>query len=274
MTRLQQAEVSHAMETSRRDVLEEAVQIVRRMLTEERTTFSGKHFQIPIPGIPDRGSTVQDLTLVPKPIAPIEVWQAVVGGMGTWLLTAVGASVVLLLRQPPRRPRHVAPPRPRGVLMLEVLDLRRDVPAASRAHPPGGRSRLGIDAPRGQHRAAPGVDRLVDGGRVIEVDTDGVFFVPLAPLSMPDAIVTAIADSVGFSFYGGDTPTQQLITYLSEQQTLLLLDNFEHLLDAAPFLSRIVDDCPRVKLLVTSRRVVKLRSARTSRRCDRESTQM
>ena len=60
-----------------REVFEESMEIVRRALSQETFSFDGKHFQIPVPGIPDRGSTVQDLTLVPRPIYPYEIWQAV-----------------------------------------------------------------------------------------------------------------------------------------------------------------------------------------------------
>ncbi len=45
--------------------------------TNDRSRSSGKHFQFPIPGIPDRGATVQQLTLVPRPLYPYEIWQAV-----------------------------------------------------------------------------------------------------------------------------------------------------------------------------------------------------
>ena len=60
-----------------REVFEESMEIIRRALTQESFSFDGKHFQIPIPGIPDRGETVQELTLIPKPIHPFEIWQAV-----------------------------------------------------------------------------------------------------------------------------------------------------------------------------------------------------
>ncbi len=60
-----------------REVFEESMEIVRRALTEESFSYQGKHFQIPLPGIPDRGSTVQSLTLVPRPLYPFEIWQAV-----------------------------------------------------------------------------------------------------------------------------------------------------------------------------------------------------
>ena len=54
----------------------------------------------------------------------------------------------------------------------------------------------------------------------IQVDrySDGVFFVPLAPLSSPGNIVTTIAEIVGFSFYGSDPPTQQLLNYFRERK--------------------------------------------------------
>ena len=60
-----------------REVFEESMEIIRQALTQERFSFSGKHFQIPVPGIPDRGATVQHLTLVPRPLYPFEIWQAV-----------------------------------------------------------------------------------------------------------------------------------------------------------------------------------------------------
>jgi alkanesulfonate monooxygenase SsuD/methylene tetrahydromethanopterin reductase-like flavin-dependent oxidoreductase (luciferase family) len=67
----------HDADTHNREVFEESMEIVRRALTEESFSFSGKHFQIPIPGIPDRGATVQEITLVPRPLHPFEIWQAV-----------------------------------------------------------------------------------------------------------------------------------------------------------------------------------------------------
>jgi alkanesulfonate monooxygenase SsuD/methylene tetrahydromethanopterin reductase-like flavin-dependent oxidoreductase (luciferase family) len=60
-----------------REVFEESMEIVRRALDNERFAFSGNHFTIPVAGIPDRGSTVQELTLIPRPVYPYEIWQAV-----------------------------------------------------------------------------------------------------------------------------------------------------------------------------------------------------
>jgi alkanesulfonate monooxygenase SsuD/methylene tetrahydromethanopterin reductase-like flavin-dependent oxidoreductase (luciferase family) len=60
-----------------REVFEESMEIVRMALANESFSYSGKHFQLPVPGIPDRGSTVQTLTLIPRPAYPYEIWQAV-----------------------------------------------------------------------------------------------------------------------------------------------------------------------------------------------------
>jgi alkanesulfonate monooxygenase SsuD/methylene tetrahydromethanopterin reductase-like flavin-dependent oxidoreductase (luciferase family) len=60
-----------------REVFGESMEVLRRALTQEKFSFHGEHFDIPAAGIPDRGSTVQELTLVPRPIYPFEIWQAV-----------------------------------------------------------------------------------------------------------------------------------------------------------------------------------------------------
>ncbi len=59
-----------------REWFEEAMEVVRMALTEERFSFTGKYFQFPVPGIPDRGTTVTELTLIPRPVYPFEIWQA------------------------------------------------------------------------------------------------------------------------------------------------------------------------------------------------------
>ena len=89
---------------------------------------------------------------------------------------------------------------------------------------------------------------------------DGVFFVPLAPLSSSDDIVTTIAENIGFSFYSNEPPKQQLIGFFRDQKVLLVLDNFEHLLDGAPLVADILQFAPQVKVLATSREKLNLSS--------------
>ncbi len=87
---------------------------------------------------------------------------------------------------------------------------------------------------------------------------DGVYFVPLQSLDSPDFIVSAIADALQFPFSPGVDPKQQLIQYLREKALLLVLDNFEHLLEGANLLTEILKAALEVKLLVTSREVLNL----------------
>ena len=70
-------EMSTELDRVNRELFEESMEIIKAAWWNERFSFSGKHFTLPPPGIPDRGSTVKDLTLIPKPIAPIDIWQAV-----------------------------------------------------------------------------------------------------------------------------------------------------------------------------------------------------
>ena len=106
-----------------------------------------------------------------------------------------------------------------------------------------GKTRLSLEAARMQ------VGRYVDG----------VFFVALAPLSSSGDMVTTIAENIGFSFYGANTPAQQLIDFLRERSMLLVLDNFEHLLDGASLIGDLVQVAPGIRVLTTSRERLNLR---------------
>jgi predicted ATPase/DNA-binding CsgD family transcriptional regulator len=95
--------------------------------------------------------------------------------------------------------------------------------------------------------------------KIVNAFPNVVFFVPLQPLTSPDFIVTAIADALRFSFYGGGDLKSQLLDFLREKHLLLLLDNFEHLMDGVDLLPEILEAAPGVKLLVTSRERLRLR---------------
>jgi alkanesulfonate monooxygenase SsuD/methylene tetrahydromethanopterin reductase-like flavin-dependent oxidoreductase (luciferase family) len=60
-----------------REVMDESMAVIRLALDNERFSFHGKHFDLPPAGIPDRGGTVQELTLIPRPRFPYEIWQAI-----------------------------------------------------------------------------------------------------------------------------------------------------------------------------------------------------
>lgn len=81
---------------------------------------------------------------------------------------------------------------------------------------------------------------------------DGVFFVPLAPLRSADDILTTIIDSLGFNFDDGDI-VEQMLNALQERSILLVLDNFEHLMDGTTLVVNIVNSVSNAKIMVTSR---------------------
>ena len=81
----------------------------------------------------------------------------------------------------------------------------------------------------------------------------GVFFISLAPLTSPDMIVTNIGTAIGFQFHEASEPQEQLLRYLREKQMLLVLDNFEHLIEGAGLISAILQAAPGIQILVTSR---------------------
>lgn len=92
---------------------------------------------------------------------------------------------------------------------------------------------------------------------------DGVYLVRLAPVTRPERVMPAIAEALGLreSAQGG-TLYDLLLEFLRERQTLLLLDNFEQVLDAAPQVADLLERCARVKVLVTSRAPLRIRGER------------
>ena len=60
-----------------RQIFEESLEIIKRAWTNERFSFRGEHFTLPADDIPDRGSNVEDLTLIPRPERPIDIYQPV-----------------------------------------------------------------------------------------------------------------------------------------------------------------------------------------------------
>ena len=88
--------------------------------------------------------------------------------------------------------------------------------------------------------------------------SDGVSFVPLSVISEPELVLPAIAQELGVRDMGARPLLAQLQAALGQQSLLLLLDNFEQVLAAAPPLSGLLSACPRLKLLVTSRAALRL----------------
>jgi predicted ATPase len=94
---------------------------------------------------------------------------------------------------------------------------------------------------------------------LLDAFTDGVCFVALAPISDPGLVASTMAQTLGVPETGGQPVAERLEEYLRERQMLLLLDNFEQVLEAAPLVAELLATAPRLKVLVTSRAVLHLR---------------
>src|SRR5437764_6117987 len=88
---------------------------------------------------------------------------------------------------------------------------------------------------------------------------DGVCFIQLAPVSDPALVVATIAGALGVKEIGERALFDLLKAYLRGKRRLLVLDNFEQVLAAAPELSDLLAGCPQLKILVTSRAVLHIR---------------
>ncbi len=85
---------------------------------------------------------------------------------------------------------------------------------------------------------------------------DGVHFVPLSPLNMPDEVVTAVAKALRLGFFKeGELPRRTLLDYIQSRNLLLVMDNYEHLLggNGAQLVGEMLQTAPRLKILATSR---------------------
>jgi predicted ATPase len=89
--------------------------------------------------------------------------------------------------------------------------------------------------------------------------TDGIYFIDLASSREPEAIPPAIARTVGLRETSDRPLMDDIKAQLRARTMLLLLDNFEQVASAAPMMWELLQDCPHLKLLVTSREALHLR---------------
>ena len=102
-----------------------------------------------------------------------------------------------------------------------------------------GKTRLALQVAQEQHEA---------GGFA-----DGVVFVPLEAVTDVGSIPLVVAAALGLELKGEEDASTVVIRFLSEKRLLLVLDNFERLLAGTPVVRELIDNCPRLKLLITTR---------------------
>jgi predicted ATPase len=92
--------------------------------------------------------------------------------------------------------------------------------------------------------------------------SDGVTVVALAPIMDPSLVASAVAQALGVLETGDVLLVDRLQAVLRDRRSLLVLDNFEQVVEAAPFLADLLGACPHLKMLVTSRMRLRLSSER------------
>jgi predicted ATPase len=97
---------------------------------------------------------------------------------------------------------------------------------------------------------------------VLDEFADGVFLVLLASISDPDLVPRLIVQALGIPEIGPHSELERLKNHLRDKQMLLVLDNFEQILAAAPQIAELLAACPFVKFLVTSRAPLRIRRER------------
>ena len=152
-----------------------------------------------------------------------------------------------------RKPKHNLPAQPTPFIgrlseLTAVKDLltrdQQEARLVTLTGPGGtGKTRLAVQA------AADLVSRF----------SDGVYFVDLAPIREPEAVLTTIARTVGIRESSDRPLLDELKDQLQSKAMLLVLDNFEQVTAAAPMVGEVLQGCPQLKLLVTSREPLHLR---------------
>ena len=89
---------------------------------------------------------------------------------------------------------------------------------------------------------------------------DGALFVPLVALGDPSLLTHAIGEALGLHASSEGEMSKQVTLFLQEKQLLLVLDNFEHIQEAAPYVADLLSLCPDLSVLVTSRVPLHLRA--------------
>ncbi len=95
--------------------------------------------------------------------------------------------------------------------------------------------------------------------RLAEDFSNGIFFIPLAPISDPSLVIPTIAKVFALKETGQQGVFDLFTMHLQDKQLLLVLDNFEQVIQAAPQIAELLAACPALKVIVTSREVLRIR---------------
>jgi len=98
--------------------------------------------------------------------------------------------------------------------------------------------------------------------KVLSRFTGGVYFVPLDTIRDPERVIAAIGRAIGVNETDARPIFDVLVEYLAAKEILLVLDNFEQVLNAAPLVSKLLTNCGQLRVLVTSRAILRIAGER------------
>lgn len=154
--------------------------------------------------------------------------------------------LVTLDSRPNNLPAQTTPlvGRDQELAAIEQLLRRGEVRLVTLAGPGGsGKTRLGLQV----------------AANLLDDFQHGVYFINLAPVRDAGLVVSTIAQTLGVRESGGQALIENLKQHLRDKQMLLLLDNFEQVVSAAPLVAELLAASAQLKIIVTSREVLHLR---------------
>ncbi|MDQ6793037.1 MAG: AAA family ATPase, partial [Candidatus Dormibacteraeota bacterium] len=133
--------------------------------------------------------------------------------------------------------------------ILEIVQLIQSARLVTLLGPPGtGKTRLALEVGR----------KLALSSEAVGMFPEGVSFVPLASIRDPDLVGPVIGQTLGVREMPHRSFVESLVDHLSHRRMLLVLDNFEHVIEGAQLVSQLLASCPHLSVLATSRELLRL----------------
>jgi len=168
--------------------------------------------------------------------------------------------------------------------LVSVAPSRAAPPPSTAAIAPSARLPVPVDALLGRDQELAELELLLEAARLVTLTgpggigktrlalgaarvcraqfPDGVAFVDLAPLRDPAFVLPTMARALGIDETGARPNSELLAASIGERRLLLVLDNFEHLTEAGPGVAALLESCPHLSVLSTSRMRLRLRGER------------